>query len=133
MQIKNELPPIYDEAIKRFPNANFDKGTVFTYGQNLHCSDKFTPPADILVHESVHARQQGDYPREWWQRYFEDPMFRLSQELEAYRTQYKFYCSQNKNREGQHKFAVSLASTLVRLYEIPDLDLLKALNLIKSK
>lgn len=47
---------------------------------------------DIQAHEAVHTKQQADFggPEKWWDEYLADPAFRLSQEVEAYRTQYKY-------------------------------------------
>lgn len=54
--------------------------------------------------------QQKDDPEAWWKRYLDDSQFRLGQEVEAYRRQYQFLCSQNRNRN--FRFSVLLAMSL---------------------
>lgn len=63
----------------------------YTYGPI--CFSPRELSRDLVVHESVHVTQQGDKPDEWWDRYGDDVDFRYSQELEAYRAQYKYILS----------------------------------------
>jgi len=96
MKIVDGFPPNYNKIVKHFkppPNAGF------TYGEIIYCpgvkEEKIDD--DFLVHEGVHRKQQGDNPEAWWDKYFIDPKFRLEQEIEAYRTQFKFYSNKNKS------------------------------------
>ena len=74
---------IYERAVKQFGG---DK--IYT---------KSDLPQHLIVHETTHIRQQAKMGVEkWWDRYFEDEKFRFSQELEAYRNQYK-YITENYN------------------------------------
>jgi hypothetical protein len=61
--------------------------TCFTYGDTYY-TDHAPIPADFIVHEQHHTKQQLSYGVEaWWDRYFIDPKFRLEQELECYKVQ----------------------------------------------
>jgi hypothetical protein len=70
------------------------------------------------MHEQTHMLQQKAIggPVKWWRQYLKDPKFRLIQELQAYRNQYKYFCRQVKDREQQfralHKLATDLASPM---------------------
>lgn len=95
MEVIYDKPPIYDKVAAAF-NIKDDSTVIFTYGNKL-----FVPGGRRLVldkplmrHEETHARQQKITGiEEWWERFLVDPAFRLSQELEAYREQYRAMAS----------------------------------------
>lgn len=109
MQIVNTPPPNYEEIRKHFPEADYNKGVLFTYGDTCYCKS-ITP--DLVVHEETHVKQQGDNPKEWWARYFVDVDFRLAQELEAYQNQWKWIENNIKDRNAKFKTLHNIASTL---------------------
>lgn len=101
-EVKNTTPPkhIYDRCVKDF-GADFMKGTTFVYGTTIYCVKE--PSHDIIAHEVVHIDQQRRFksPEDWWKKYFEDEEFRLEQEVEAYREQYRHlvkHCSRDYRR-----------------------------------
>ena len=105
----NIPPPVYERA-KELWGVDFDS-VVFTYGDTIHSKSPLS--ADLLAHELVHVRQQTLIGRdEWWMKYFADPQFRLEQETEAYRAQYKWFMGNLTNREGVARMLVWLASLL---------------------
>lgn len=61
--------------------------TCFTYGDTYYTD--FAPiPQDFVIHEQKHTEQQLAMGVDtWWDRYFVDAEFRLSQELECYKVQ----------------------------------------------
>lgn len=77
-------------SVKDFIPPNISD-ICYTYGSVCFSPRELT--RDLVVHESVHVTQQGDKPDEWWDRYGDDVEFRYSQELEAYRAQYKYILS----------------------------------------
>lgn len=94
MIIIEDYPPNYkDIEIKFHPSPR----TVFTWGDIIYNPNRVRIPKDLEVHESVHMKQQAGYPKMWWERYLVDPKFRLSQELEAYITQFRYYKKINKS------------------------------------
>lgn len=95
MKIVKAYPPNI-EQIKL--NFKISDNTVFAYGDTLYSPSGIKISKDLLEHEKVHQKQQGDDPAGWWDRYIEDKAFRLSQEVEAYRKQYRFF----KNSLGQY-------------------------------
>jgi len=108
MKIIKGFPPNYDRIKKEFNPA----GTVvFTYGDTVYAPLTGTLSPDLMAHEAVHIRQQVD-PDKWWDRYFKDVEFRLEQETEAYRAQYKKFRKMNKFKKERKKFLERIASDL---------------------
>ncbi len=86
MKIIHSPPPNWETIEKKF-GIPFKAGVIVTYYPNVYCVVEIPP--DLEVHEAVHLSQQKAYGVEaWWARYLSDKEFRLSQEIEAYRTQY---------------------------------------------
>lgn len=87
--IRGKYPPNYDKIAKTF-DIKDKPGIVFTYGDKLFVPSGNRIDVHLLEHEEVHAKQQKQMGIEkWWERYLEDPGFRLQQEVDAYRIQYK--------------------------------------------
>lgn len=77
-----EKPQIYSRLVKAF-GINWNKGVIIAYGDTIHCKWKLTQVK--IVHEKTHLKQQSVIGvKEWWNKYIEDPQFRLLQEIEAY-------------------------------------------------
>lgn len=117
MKIQTEYPPNYEEICKKFPEVRGKKNVVFTYGDTFYNPNGEPPSKDLVVHESVHVRQQTNGwlsggARRWWKKYFTDPEFRLGQELEAYRVQYKFAKENLKDRNELNKFLIRISRDL---------------------
>lgn len=105
-------PPIWEEANKAF---QLREGVVFTYGDTLYNPEAIQIPRDLMIHEETHAKQQEyneTVAKIWWMKYIEDPEFRLSQELEAYRAQYKYICSIIKDRNARDRNLRTIAKIL---------------------
>jgi len=97
MKIVNEYPPVYEricEVIGKPP-----ENALYAYGDTIYNPSGLTIPEDVIAHEEIHELQQGGDPVDWWNKYLADPEFRLDQELEAYRHQYKFIQNKTKDRE----------------------------------
>lgn len=113
-KISRQKPPahIYNRCVKQF-GVDFNKGIVFTVGDTIHSAVEI--PRDLMVHELTHVRQQrafeGGY-EEWWNRYLEDEKFRYSQELEAYRNQWKWIETNVKDRNKAFRLFMQIAQLL---------------------
>lgn len=91
LEQRKEFPPNIREIIKKFDLHGFNP--VFTYGDTLYNPTGGEISDDLMAHEETHARQQSVYGvQDWWTRYLKDDTFRMTQELEAYREQYKHAC-----------------------------------------
>jgi hypothetical protein len=128
MKISNVPPPVYDLCVKKF-GVDFNQGFVFTYGDTVHT--KFPLPSDLIVHESVHIKQQGTKPEEWWDKYLADRDFRLSQEVEAYSAQYQFF-ARGTDRNLAYRFLLKIAGDLSVHYDL-GISKSEAALLIKGK
>lgn len=90
VKISETYPPNYEEICSVIPAVRHQKGIVFTYGDTIYNPDKQMIEDHLECHEETHEKQQAKIGiDEWWKKYLEDPKFRLEQEVEAYRAQYK--------------------------------------------
>lgn len=135
IEIKKEKPPkwLWDEAHIIF-EIN-DEVTVYSYGNIIYDPGNHSWPVSksVIAHEMTHMRQQGKIGsiEKWWVKYFTDPEFRKMQEVEAYHTQYKHYCTIDKDRNNQAKYLNMLAGDFSSpLYKI-NLSRQEAMQLIK--
>ncbi len=129
-QIVHDLPPNYEELVKVFgEGANWYKGTVFTYAKTIFCKDPI--PDHVLAHECIHIRQQMEIGvKEWWKRYIKDVGFRLEQEIEAYRTEYK-YVVDHLEKHKHFYYLRYFATSMSKMYGF-NMSVLQAINLIKN-
>lgn len=99
MKISHEKPPIYDRLVDVF-GIDWNDGIVITYGDTLHTREGNNIPKDLVIHEKTHTRQQAAIGlEEWWNNYVASRDFRIQQEVEAYRNQWQFLKSIEKDRE----------------------------------
>lgn len=113
IKIKHHIPDIYWECHKRF-GVNWDQGVVITYGDTVYCKYPITP--DLEVHEATHIEQQTRMgAKEWWDKYFVDPKFRLEQETAAYMNQAK-YIRENYSRPVRRSMYKKMANDMARMY-----------------
>ncbi len=110
MKIINKLPPIYNKIIKSDLKPN--KYTIYTYGDVIYNPNNLNIPDDLIVHESIHSRQQIHNVDEWWNKYLLNKEFRLNQELEAYVAQYRFICMKVKDRNQRNKILLDICNIL---------------------
>lgn len=114
VKILNEKPPIYDMLRENGLNFKEDK-TIFTYGDAIYNPANIDIPQDLIAHEMEHMRQQREIqggPEMWWARYIQDPLWRIQQEVEAYRVQYQYFCSKKKSRDAQLRVLVAIGNVL---------------------
>lgn len=114
MEIVRAFPPIYADALAKFPAIATMK-PIFAWGRRIYNPHGIEVDHHLMAHERVHGMEQ--HPREggpgaWWRRYLDDPMFRLEQEIAAYRTQLLSYNLTTKNREVRHRYAFAAAKAL---------------------
>ena len=106
-EIKIEYPPNI-EKIKEILTLSGKEifawdGIIYNPGNGY-----ISPP--LIAHENVHFKQQNGDPEKWWDRYLTDVDFRLSQELEAHREEYKEFCKsvKDRNKRSRYLFEISL-------------------------
>ena len=112
MQVSPTYPPNMDAILSVLPMVSKTPGVIFTYGDIIHNPSGKEVRDHLLHHESIHMGQQKAMgPEKWWEQYLADPDFRLSQELEAYRAEYKFLM-ENYNREDRRKLLKHITTAL---------------------
>lgn len=110
MDIRFDYPPNIEAIRSKFKLPKF---VIFTYGHILYNPDRGGLPEHLMVHERTHKDQQYAMGVEaWWGKYLEDDKFRLSQEIEAYRNQYKYIVKNFKDRNVVNKMLLSIARDL---------------------
>lgn len=113
MKIIKDYPPNIDRIREMFPLSGNE---IFAYGDVVYVPSGMPLTPELEEHEQTHINQQNGQPDVWWEKYFTDPQFRLDQELEAHRAEYKKFCSLNKDKNQQAKFlnliALRLASPM---------------------
>ena len=115
MKIVNELPPNIKEIIKVFDLKEFNP--IFTYGDTIYNPAKLPITKDLIVHEEHHEKQQQKMGAEnWWELYLKDKVFRLSQEIEAYRIQYEYVAEHSNRKERKHLLQQMAKNLSSRLY-----------------
>ena len=128
MEIVEGYPPNYEQIKAAF---NPDADVVFTYGNTLYSPNASYIDDVLLAHEKEHAKQQTD-PEKWWHLYITDVEFRISQELAAYRAQYRYACTKYPNRADRFAILVKLAHDMSGPIYGNCIDFLTAFREIKS-
>lgn len=112
MKFKHTIPRIFEKCKKAF-GVTWDS-VVITYGDTVY--SKFPISEDLKAHEGIHVKQQTEMGAEkWWDRYFVDKDFRLSQEVEAYKNQLK-YLKDNCNRQYRKQVEKHIYKSLATNY-----------------
>lgn len=104
-------PPegIYERAKEKW-GVSFDN-IIFANGDKIHTKYKLS--FDLIAHEEVHLRQQKEMGLdEWWNMYFENENFRLTQEIEAYQEQYRSVCLNTKDRNERARSLFHMANAI---------------------
>ena len=124
-----EFPPNYIIIRKEF---NPPETTVYTYGDTIYAPFIHgVLSQDLIAHEEVHEKQQNGDPMGWWKHYIDDKNFRLHEEVQAYRAQYKVF----RKRRDRNKIALfvhALARDLSGPMYGHIIDLQEAIRLIRS-
>ena len=129
IKIIKEFPPFIENIIAA--GLRPEKTTIFPFGNVIYNPSGKDVPDDIMIHEAVHIAQQGENPADWWERYLKDKGFRLSQELEANREQYKFVCKVLKDRNERNRALIKIAKNMAGDVYNLDLSVNKLMEEIK--
>jgi len=109
VQVVVGQPPNYAELVEVFDPS---PTTVFAWDGTIYVHPDFADvhlPNDLIAHESVHFVQQRTVggPEAWWRRYIDEPQFRLEQEVEAYRAQWKVLMRRPKRERFARLYAIT--------------------------
>ena len=82
--IKFEKPPNYDAICEAFPRAKL-RHVIFAYFPHIYMPDGGSLDIAVRCHEEVHLQRQSFLgPEAWWNKYINDPAFRLDEEIVAH-------------------------------------------------
>lgn len=109
MRILHTLPPNFAAINKAFNVRG--KPVIFCYGSVIHNPSRIDVRPELIAHEMVHSTQQGGDPKTWWERYIDDPCFRLDQEIGAHCAEYRS-CHERGLDKMLDKIAKRLASPM---------------------
>jgi hypothetical protein len=110
-QVLYELPPNYEDICQAIPAVRKNKAIVFVYAPYIYSPAGIELRPDLLAHEKVHVKRQGDDPAAWWDKYLVDKDFRLREELAAYQVQYAFMV-EHYDRAKRRAITMSIAKDL---------------------
>lgn len=122
-----KFPPNYAD-IKDYLNP--PAPSIYAYDNVIYNPSERQIYEDEEIHEQVHFKQQGKQPKIWWNKYLRDKDFRLSQELEAYATQYQFLKNVTTAKDLKEALR-EMAHALANDYGL-DIDYGRAEKLIKK-
>jgi hypothetical protein len=111
LKIVVDKPPNWDELNAVF-GLETKRGLLYAFGDILYNPDGIAVSPPIMAHEEVHKDQQGNDIEGWWQRYIVDINFRLNQELEAHRREWKVYKQMVKDRNYRSAYLSYISSRL---------------------
>ena len=109
IEIRMEFPPNIGKIQQ---NITLGGKEIFAWDKIIYnpSGGRLTTP--LLAHEKVHFNQQEGDPETWWEKYLSDVDFRLEQELEAHRAEYKEFCKTVRDREKRLRFLAEIAGRL---------------------
>jgi hypothetical protein len=100
-------PPNRRSIEERF--GPLPEGVIFSYAPHIYVpsGNRLTP--QLRAHEAVHLEQQGTDPDGWWARYLTDDLFRLEQEVEAHRAEWRTAqrVIADRNRKSRERLAIA--------------------------
>ena len=98
---EQRLFPLLEQYRAKFP---IDKNTIFALGDTIYTNQNL--PNHLIAHEKKHLEQQEERGlKEWIYDYLEDPGFRLSQEVAAYKVQLETITDRNA-RSNQRELCI---------------------------
>jgi len=100
--------PYLGEYLAVFPITN---DTIFVYKDTIYTNHEL--PEDIEIHEQIHLAQQAKIGADKWiEKYLKDSVFRLEQELPAYKAQVRSIKDKNFKAISRMRCATALSSEL---------------------
>ena len=108
MKIINEPPPNIEILKKVFPIRS---GVLFSWGDRIYNPDGIDIPEELIVHEEIHGARQINDIEGWWEKYIEDPAFRLQEEIPAHQAEY-LHLYKTANRQTRRRALVQIANRL---------------------
>lgn len=109
IEIRKGWPPNIEKIRAVLPVS---ESNIFAFGGKIYNPSGGELTSPLIEHEKVHFRQQGWFPRLWWWRFLRDPVFRLQQELEAHRAEYREFCRWEGNKRIRFQYLQGLGARM---------------------
>lgn len=103
-------PPNRDAIEARF--GVLPEGVIFTYSPHVYVPSGKPLSKALEAHEGVHLVQQANNPKAWWDAYLSDDEFRLAQELEAHRAEWRVLAASITDRNARVRGLRAVAQRL---------------------
>lgn len=132
MEIVIDYPPIYDQIALAFPIAK-RRGIIFAWGNKIYNPNNVSIPSQLIAHEGMHGRRQGNNIRGWWQRYLDEKEFRLVEETLAHIVEMTCLLGPNPNRQMRRHILRSTAKRLANPIYRHGISREKAYDLLKRE
>ena len=110
MIIKFEYPPNYSAVAAVFKLDNYHP--IFAFGDTIYNPHRVSIGPELISHESVHGKRQGDDPSSWWDKYLHDENFRLAEEILAHIAEYTYLAERAKGRQQRRVIFRMIAARL---------------------
>lgn len=109
LKVLKDYPPNI-ESIKE--KLTLSGKEIFAWDGTIYNPSNGVLTTPLIEHEMVHFKQQNGKPEEWWNKYLSDIEFRVQQELEAHKMEYRSFCKENKDRNKQAKYLFEISRRL---------------------
>ena len=109
VEIVDDWPPNIEDIRAVLPVSDRN---IFAYDGKIYNPGGGEITKELVAHEKVHFAQQGKLSDLWWEKFLEDPAFRLAQEMPAHRAEYVEYCRTNFDRNRRVVFLRILGKRL---------------------
>ena len=129
MHIVFEKPPNFAAIDRAFHVAG--QPILFAWQGIIYNPERIAVPPFLIAHETVHGARQKDDPAGWWQRYIDDPAFRLKEELQAHKAELACICLGVKDRNRRARFLQITASRLAHPIYGGNISVLDAIALLR--
>lgn len=110
MRIITARPPNYAKILAALPAAA-NPTVMFCYGDAIYNPSGQGISEELLAHEGMHSRRQGDDPESWWDRYLASAKFRFDEELLAHAEEYRV-CGLGRGRQERRRTLAQIAHRL---------------------
>ena len=107
--IKHEFPPNYDAIAAAFDLKGYRP--IFAFAPDIYDPHRSGVPAELLAHEEVHIKRQGNFPSKWWEQYITDENFRVTEELMSHVAEYTVL-AKGKGRADRRRIFAYVAERL---------------------
>lgn len=106
-------PPNLEEIIRVFGRDKIiNKPILFAWGDTIFNPLSVPISKPLFFHEAVHGIRQGSQIEEWWKLYLSNPKFRLTEEIEAHREEWRQFKREHKDRNRRSSYLVSISRRL---------------------